>query len=122
MLDALDPADKGLWATAFYAGLRRGELIGLQPEDVDLANGVIHVRRGWDMLEGEIEPKSRKGRRKVPIPAVLRDHLYALERSAGPIFGTAHWVAKSTCALASAGRRSVCPCSRCTRPATRTHR
>ena len=47
------------------------------------------------MLEGEIEPKSRKGRRKVPIPAVLRDHLDALERSAGPIFGTAHRVPKS---------------------------
>jgi hypothetical protein len=28
-------------------------------EDVDLATGVIQVRRGWDPKEGEIEPKSR---------------------------------------------------------------
>jgi integrase len=35
-----------LWAVAFYAGLRRGELIGLRWSDVDLAAGVIHVRRG----------------------------------------------------------------------------
>ena len=74
-LDALEPEDRPLWATAFYAGLRRGELIGLLWDDVDLATGVIHVRRGWDAVEGEIAPKSRQGRRDVPIPAVLRDHL-----------------------------------------------
>jgi integrase len=74
-LAALEPADRPLWATAFYAGLRRGELIALRWEDLDLATGVIHVRRGWDSVEGEIAPKSRQGRRDVPIPAVLRDHL-----------------------------------------------
>ena len=47
-------------------------------DDVELASGVIHVRRGWDAVEGEIAPKRRQGRRDVPIPAVLRDHL--LER------------------------------------------
>jgi integrase len=51
-LDALEPEDRPLWATAFYAGLRRGELIGLRWEDVDLATGVLHVRRGWDDVEG----------------------------------------------------------------------
>jgi len=74
-LSALDPADRPFWATAFYTGLRRGELIGLRWEDVDLATGVIHVRRGWDAVEGEIAPKSRQGRRDVPVPAVLRDYL-----------------------------------------------
>ncbi len=44
-------------------------------DDVDLAAGVIHVRRGWDTVEGAIDPKSRHGRRRVPIAAVLRDHL-----------------------------------------------
>jgi integrase len=42
---------------------------------------VIHVRRGWDAVEGEIAPKSRQGRRNVPIPAVLRDHLVELRMS-----------------------------------------
>ena len=67
--------DRALWATAIYAGLRRGEMNALRPEDVDLAAGVIHVRRGWDAVEGEIEPKSARSRRRVPIPAALRDHL-----------------------------------------------
>lgn len=75
MIAALEPAERGLWATAMYAGLRRGELIGLRREDIDLATGVLHVRRGWDMVEGAVAPKSRQGRRKVPIAAVLRDHL-----------------------------------------------
>lgn len=96
MIDSLDGVDRQLWAVAFYAGLRRGELIGLRREDVDLASGVIHVRRGWDMLEGEVEPKSRKGKRKVPIPAVLRDHLDALALTATDgLFGTPHWIAKT---------------------------
>src|SRR5829696_10206870 len=67
--------ERALWATAFYAGLRRGELYALRPDDVDLAAGVIHVRRGWDAVEGEIEPKSARSRRRVPIPAALRDYL-----------------------------------------------
>ena len=74
-LDLLEPEDRALWVVAFYGGLRRGELVGLRWADVDLATGVIHVQRGWDHVEGEIAPKSRQGKRDVPIPAVLRDHL-----------------------------------------------
>ena len=43
LLAALPDADRTLWATAMYAGLRRGELRALRVEDVDLA-GAIHVR------------------------------------------------------------------------------
>jgi len=74
LLDALQDRDRALWATAMYAGLRRGELMALRVEDIDLAAGVIHVRRGWDQYEGEIDTKSRRSR-KVPIPAALRVHL-----------------------------------------------
>ena len=56
-------------------GLRRGERRALHRKDVDLAGGVIRVERGWDDCEGEVPPKSKQGRRKVPIPAVLRDRL-----------------------------------------------
>lgn len=90
LLDALAPADRPLWATAMYAGLRRGELMALRIEDVDLAAGVIHVRRGWDTIEGEIATKSGRDRR-VPISAVLRDyldqHLLALDWTEGLVFG-----------------------------------
>jgi integrase len=62
-----------VWATAMYAGLRLGELRALRWEDVDLGAGVIRVKRSWDPKAGEIEPKSRVGRRTVVIPAVLGD-------------------------------------------------
>jgi integrase len=75
LLAALPERDRALWATALYAGLRRGELQALAWEDVDLANGVINVERAWDVQEGPIEPKSRAARRKIPIPAILRDYL-----------------------------------------------
>ena len=91
LLDALDPRDRPLWATALYAGLRRGELTALRWSDVDLAAGTIRVQRGWDAVEGEIAPKSREGRRTVPIPAVLRDHLLEhrmrQEDPTGQVFG-----------------------------------
>jgi integrase len=75
LLAALSERDRALWATALYGGLRRGELQALRWDDVDLANGVIRVERGWDVQEGPIEPKSRAARRKVPIPAILGDYL-----------------------------------------------
>ncbi len=91
LLAALPERDRALWATALYAGLRRGELQALAWEDVDLANGVIHVERSWDVQEGPIEPKSRAARRKVPIPAILRDYLvehrYGRSGALGHVFG-----------------------------------
>lgn len=59
----------------FTPGLRRGELWALRWEDVDFDAGVIHVRRGWDVHAGEIEPKSGAGVRRVPIASVLRKFL-----------------------------------------------
>jgi integrase len=72
-----------LYRTAAYAGLRRGELRGLKWEDVDLAGGVIHVRRSWDAKEGEITPKSSAGLRETPLPPMLRDELLELKASSG---------------------------------------
>jgi integrase len=98
MMAALDSQDRPLWATAFFAGLRRSELIGLRWEDVDLAGGTIHVRRGWDMVEGEVAPKSLKGKRKIPMAAVLRDHLDEHRVQAGGngrVFASQAWVEKA---------------------------
>jgi integrase len=77
VLIAAAPAeDRAIWAAAMYAGLRLGELEALDVEDVDLATGVIRVEWNWDPVERErVRPKSEAGRRTVPIPAVLRDHL-----------------------------------------------
>jgi integrase len=75
LIAAVPAADRPIWATAMYAGLRRGELQALRAEDIDLANGVIRVEFGWEYREGQIPLKSDAGRRKVPISAVLRDFL-----------------------------------------------
>ena len=75
LVSATPERDRAIWATAMYAGLRLGELRALCVDDVDLAAGVIHVKRGWDPSAGAIALKSRAGRRKVPIAAVLRDYL-----------------------------------------------
>ena len=50
-----------LYAVAVYAGLRAGELAGLQWGDIDFVRRLIHVRRSYDH-----EPKTRKPR-TVPI-------------------------------------------------------
>jgi integrase len=59
LLDALPAGDRTLWATAMYGGLRRGELMGLRVEDMDLAAGKIHVRRGWDASSKSRNDSSR---------------------------------------------------------------
>jgi integrase len=93
LLAALPVRDRALWATALYAGLRRGELLALRWDDVDLAQGVIHVERSYDeKARVEIEPKSHAGRRIVPIVGALRDELLAHKarenRESGLVFGS----------------------------------
>jgi integrase len=92
LLEAAPKGDRALWATAFYAGLRRGELMGLRVKDVDLAARTIRIERAWDSkCRVFVTPKSKAGARTVPIPAVLRDHVdehvLALEFREGLIFG-----------------------------------
>jgi integrase len=75
LLAALPEQERALWATAMYAGLRLGELRALRHEHVDIRAGLIRVEASWDAREGLIEPKSRAGKRSVPIPRVLSAHL-----------------------------------------------
>ena len=77
LLAALPDEQRAVWATPLYAGLRRGDLQALRWSDIDLKAGVIRVERSWDWKEGIVGPKSSKGRRKVPIARVLREHLAA---------------------------------------------
>jgi integrase len=76
LLTSVPDADRAIWATAMYAGLRRGELQALRACDVRLDDGVISVEWGWDYKDGRIPPKGRRARR-VPIPSALREVLVA---------------------------------------------
>jgi integrase len=83
LLAALPLPDRATWATALYAGLRLGELRALRWVDIDLADGTIRVWRSWDVKEGQVEPKSRKGTRTVPVLGLLRDELVELKAATG---------------------------------------
>lgn len=94
LIAALPAADRALWATAFYAGLRRGELRAIRWDAIDFDASVIHVRRSWDAdpAIGEIDVKSDAGRRRVPLVGVLRrlmvEHKLATGRAgAALVFG-----------------------------------
>jgi integrase len=91
LLNACPAGDRALWATAFYTGLRRGELQALEVAHVDLDAAEIRVEWGWDRKEGRVKPKSRAGIRTVPIAKTLRpflaEHLLQLSWRQGLIFG-----------------------------------
>lgn len=74
------------YALAAMAGLRQGEVLGLRYRDLDLAEGVVHVRENWTQSTGtkgqasHMGPtKSRRGVRSIamadPLPAMIRQHI-----------------------------------------------
>lgn len=72
-----------------WCALRFGEVTELRRKDVDLKNGVIHVRRGVVRADGEVivgTPKSDAGTRDVAIPPHLVPMLKA-HRDAMPMRG-----------------------------------
>jgi integrase len=91
LIAALPKQDRAVWATALYAGLRSGELQALADELVDLDKNLIRVEWSWDPKAGRVAPKSRAGRRTVPVAQGLRLHLLehqlARGRRGGLFFG-----------------------------------
>jgi integrase len=72
LIAALPSAEKAIFATAFYAGLRLGELRALRVSDVDFKAGAIRVERSYDPIAHVIDVKSAAGKREVPLLAALR--------------------------------------------------
>ena len=76
-----------LIALSATTGLRQGEALGLRWQDVDLSNGVLHVRfqRGRDGTL--VPPKTARGIREVDLGAqvvsALREHSAPLSVLAG---------------------------------------
>ena len=59
--------------TAIFTGMRRSELRGLRWADVDLDAGVIHVRQRANAWGTMGPPKSKAGKRDIPLaPIALR--------------------------------------------------
>jgi hypothetical protein len=74
LLAALPESDRATWGAAMYAGLRRGELMALRANRIDLDANVVRVERGWDAKAGEVATKNGKPR-TVPVAAPLRELL-----------------------------------------------
>jgi integrase len=73
LIAALPEVDRALWATAMYAGLRVSELRALRWNDVDLEQGVLHVRRTkTDSGVEQIGGKSDAAMRTVAVIGDLR--------------------------------------------------
>jgi integrase len=88
LIAAAPEQDRALWATAFLAGPRRGELMALDHEDV--RTGSLCIRRSWDVQEGFVGTKSTAGRRSIPVPRLLLDELLDHRRRTRPdglVFG-----------------------------------
>jgi integrase len=85
LLEAITPRYRAAVLLAAWCGLRRGEVLGLRPADVDLGLGRVTVRRNRiELLENgraafDAEPKTDAGKRTVTIPPhvlpVLAEHM-----------------------------------------------
>ena len=59
LIAALPVDDRAIWATAFYAGLRRGELMALRFEEIDVAVGSRY---------SSMSPKAMRSRTTIMLP------------------------------------------------------
>ena len=105
--EAREHRHEALFVLAVSVGLRRGEVLALRWQDVDLNRRTLTVRHSLQRIEGRlqcVEPKTPQSSRTVPLPArateALRQHRVRQAEArlaAGPVwedegfvFTTAH--------------------------------
>jgi len=72
-----------LLRTALFTGLRLGELLGLHWHDIDLQEGVLHVRRQHTRLGDYAPPKTKAAIRRIPLSDEMTRHLAELKLLSG---------------------------------------
>ena len=101
-LEECSPRWRAFFTVALDTGLRRGELIGLRWEDVDLLQRILHVRRSISAYDQprpadddrQLATKTEAGQRLVPILDGAQATLEELYRTAAdtsdgaPVFST----------------------------------
>ena len=73
-----------LFNLAIYTGLRKGELLALQWNDIDFARDVIHISKAVTLVKGKQickAPKTKTSNRTVSIPHSLTERLQRLQQS-----------------------------------------
>jgi integrase len=79
-----DNVYRPLLITAIFTGLRASELRGLPWHNVDLERGEIHVRQRADRYNVLGPPKSKAGRRTIPIGPMVVNTLRAWKLACPP--------------------------------------
>jgi integrase len=113
LLRTLPVADRAVWATAMFAGLRLGELMALRVANVDLEARTLRADAelgSYDPVGRTFgTPKSAAGARVVPIMARLLPYLTAAVEGKPPlalVFDRDHATPFAPTALAQRARRS----------------
>jgi integrase len=82
LTDTINERYRGLVMLGAFGGLRIGEMLGLRAKHLDLLHGRVNVTEILVEVSGQLyfgPPKTRAGRRAVPLPRVaidaLDDHL-----------------------------------------------
>ena len=97
-----DPLE-ALYILALTTGMRRGELLALKWEDIDMAHSTLQVRRTIARIPNQgfqvSEPKTAKSRRSIQVAAValdaLKQHRIRQQEqrlAAGASWADEHWV------------------------------
>ncbi len=94
IIDAADPRFRAFIEAGAFAGLRRGEVAGLQLGDIDHSRGVVRIRRqiqGRTLGTIDIRPPKANSERTVYVPAALTDSLRRHAATFGTL-GPEQWV------------------------------
>jgi integrase len=89
---------EGIFVLALSTGMRRGEILGLQYQDINWKTGTIQVSRslGYYTRRGFVisEPKTEGSKRKIVVPRfaleVLKDHVESHNVKSGFVFTTSN--------------------------------
>ena len=98
--------------------MRRGEVLGLRWQDVDLDHGRVSVSQTLVVVSGYdvqfSEPKTAKGRRSIALDETTREALKAVEGEAAQSngrCGVTRTRTQTSCSRARTGRRYIQTCS-----------
>lgn len=97
----LNKNDQRFMGLLMYTGMRRGEALGLRWEDIDLENGILHIRRNVTHPQRNAPvittPKTKAGKRDIPIDENLlkllqpvQEHGFIIGGTENPITLSAH--------------------------------
>jgi integrase len=76
LADAVEPRYRGIVLVGAYGGMRAGEMFGLRAERVDVLHATVDVAEVLVEVNGHHHlgpPKTRAGRRRVPLPRFVVD-------------------------------------------------